>query len=1599
MKFPAIVLAAATLTFAGFADGDIQALWPESGMPDSQAGVAAPYLEWSDAPATNTGSCVIIVAGSDYAGVGDGAALRPLERKLLDNGVTCVWLHHRPSLGGLPAYKVAWEDGQRAVRLVRQAAAERGYGTDKIGVMGYSAGAHLSLLLATSSQTAAYSKVDSVDDIACNVNFAMPISPTDVLVDALAVDPVFKFDTKTCATCLFHGEIDTVASPLASTRVYRKIRMIKTQNGIRLADAEVHLDPDRGHDLIDADTFERGIEFMRQKGFLGDLPGLVGVFSRFPNDSAQSEAIKIKNIWPEGKTPDYQSAQHQWSGDDANPWIEWHLPKNRTTDAILILYAGGGYNFNKTGDFEVVPVQRYFVEQGLTVVSFHYRSPRPAGLPKHMSAWQDLQRAIRLVRAEAPNKGLDPQKIGLMGHSAGGHLTLMGATTSQTAAYSPIDDIDQIPCNVQFAIALFPAYAITDGLDGINTNGGDPDWVSLASDFAFDSDTCPMLFLHGDTDQYAAMNSVICWEKLRSMGIRGEVHTLATAQHDFFQNARPGTGSYHYNERAWDFIQRITGSSQAGGTWGEPTFTWTETASGYDCTATSVSTGNPALTTNETVAAVLQATKSATTTTAGAGYYAAVFSNLPFAAMATKDVTIPMLDVEPAPGVDITVPIAPSGDATGAADTQKIQDHLNAAARVQGTVTLEEGTFYLNAQLVLENGATLAGQGYDKTVVKQTANARCVVIDGGAKLERVTLTGGKVSTMYECGGGAWVRNGTISWCCITNNVGSNHYVYGCGVGFSEGQGTIDHSIVMDNRSTTVQNVYGAGIGALNTAGPVIVDTCLIAKNTIASGGSGAGIGIKNEHVALVVRNCTIADNVASNSSAQSGGIRTEGGWGPVTVVNTIAVGNLVASSEGNFVAGHEITSDSRNCLFGLSTEGTSIAGVMYGDPVFVGAANGDYHLGGGSDAIGAGAAYAGLGVDLDNVSFAAAPSVGCYEYAGAEPPAPHVHAWGAPTYSWTATASGYDCTATAVCAGNSSHVTNETVTAAYEIIESATTEASGTGRYTATFASELFTVQTKDVVIPKLEPLHEHAWGEPSYSWSAGNGTCTATAVCTGNSSHVTNETVTATYEVVEPATTEATGTGRYTATFTSALFVTQTKDVVIPVKSAGIEPGASAAATRQTIQDAIDAAAPTHGVVVLGSGLFEIDAQLNVTGGVTLVGQGWEHTVVKRLVDTSKWTVQRCVMLDDGAKLEGVVLTGGDIRAQSENGGGALVRNGTISWCCITNNFGSNHAASGYGVSFSGGQGTIDHSVVSGNMTKGGASCYGAGIGGFDTVGPVVIDTCLIAGNLLGSSGAGGGIGIKNLGGDCVVRNCTVVGNTANTHSAGIRIENRATGNSTAKGVIVNTVLVGNMKSGSEVNYADNFVVDKSSSGNNFFGLAAESELFAGSICGDPCFVNAVGGDYRLGAASAAKNAGASYSGIGVDLDGVQFAAVPSIGCYECDSGALPPPGPSEWDIPAGGEGGGINGLDDGQGGKFVRFTSIVREGENLAVGFEAAKIDANGQLFGLICKDDLADAETFTVNVTLTNEAGGAATVGLLQGFTSKSRLFVVGIGPSAE
>ena len=550
-----------------------EALWPEGQMPDAQPGQIAamtdestapgfdpaahrmPYLEWFDAPADSLRKdvCMILISGGSYECCCDMHLIAYWKEELTRRGIQCVnFVYRTPRPEGLPIYQTAWEDGQRAVRQVRSQAAGRGFDPEKIGVVSMSAGSHLALLLATGSLTQTYDPVDALDTLPCHINWAIVHAPAYVTTDSEAGTPatrdgygtdvhmsaVFPFDAKTCPMSLHHGGAD-VYSPNGSTWVYRQLRRM----GIP---AELHLYPGEGHGAF---GFERGLEFMTQLGFLGPVAPEVALTDRYPEDLVPTR-YKKENVWPDGRMPDAQEQQ-------CTPYLEWYIPEHRSTGAIQIIYSGGAYVGNDPDGFEVAPARRYLNAQGITVVTLKYRTPRPEGLAKHTSAWQDLQRAIRVVRSEAADYGLDPGRIGIMGSSAGGHLTLMGVTSSRHRAYWPVDEIDLLPCNVQWGIGIYPAYALTDGLEWYNTTGGNDDTAILAPEFSFDNDTAPMLLLHGDADGYAAMNSVKVWEKLRAMGIQSELHTLATREHCFQQKASPGTGSYTWLERIGEFLQKV----------------------------------------------------------------------------------------------------------------------------------------------------------------------------------------------------------------------------------------------------------------------------------------------------------------------------------------------------------------------------------------------------------------------------------------------------------------------------------------------------------------------------------------------------------------------------------------------------------------------------------------------------------------------------------------------------------------------------------------------------------------------------------------------------------------------------------------------------------------------------------------------------------------------------------------------------------------------------------------------------------------------------------------------------------------------------------
>ena len=157
---------------------------------------------------------------------------------ILKSGRWVAVLHYRiPRREGRKIYDAPREDAARAIRLLRANAAKFGWSPEKIGAVGFSAGAHLAAVSATSSQDALYDRVDAADDLSPHLNFSVPVYPAYVAADGAtgpnthggdgaALQPEFKFDAKTPPMFLVHGDKDYY-SPMGSVLLYTELHKRK----------------------------------------------------------------------------------------------------------------------------------------------------------------------------------------------------------------------------------------------------------------------------------------------------------------------------------------------------------------------------------------------------------------------------------------------------------------------------------------------------------------------------------------------------------------------------------------------------------------------------------------------------------------------------------------------------------------------------------------------------------------------------------------------------------------------------------------------------------------------------------------------------------------------------------------------------------------------------------------------------------------------------------------------------------------------------------------------------------------------------------------------------------------------------------------------------------------------------------------------------------------------------------------------------------------------------------------------------------------------------------------------------------------------------
>ncbi|MCI0455502.1 MAG: alpha/beta hydrolase [Gemmataceae bacterium] len=198
--------------------------------------------------------------------------------------------------------------------------------------------------------------------------------------------------------------------------------------------------------------------------------------------------------------------------------------KEKDTGTVVLICPGGGY-WNLYWQLEGEEVATWLNSLGVTGIILKYRVPRrpdePRGEPARRPL-QDAQRAVSLVRSKAKEWGIDPQRIGIAGFSAGGHLAIATATNFDRRSYAPIDDIDKISCRPDFAIPVYSGYLKAK------------DKEELAPGLRIPAGTPPVFLAHGGDDIISSPeHSVLMYLALKRAGVPAELHIYATAAHDF----------------------------------------------------------------------------------------------------------------------------------------------------------------------------------------------------------------------------------------------------------------------------------------------------------------------------------------------------------------------------------------------------------------------------------------------------------------------------------------------------------------------------------------------------------------------------------------------------------------------------------------------------------------------------------------------------------------------------------------------------------------------------------------------------------------------------------------------------------------------------------------------------------------------------------------------------------------------------------------------------------------------------------------------------------------------------------------------------------
>jgi acetyl esterase/lipase len=208
----------------------------------------------------------------------------------------------------------------------------------------------------------------------------------------------------------------------------------------------------------------------------------------------------------------------------SQPTMTIYSPVGSNTGAAVVVFPGGGYNVLAI-DLEGTEVCDWLTSKGITCVLLKYRVPCVKSGPYQdcLTALQDAQRTVGLVRFRAAQWHVDSHKIGVLGFSAGGQMVVAMSTHFEKRLYPALDAADRESCRPDFAVALYPGHLAVREKD-----------FALNPDIRVTSRTPPTFLLQAEDDPVDPVeNSLVYHAALRKAGIPVEMHLYVKGGHAF----------------------------------------------------------------------------------------------------------------------------------------------------------------------------------------------------------------------------------------------------------------------------------------------------------------------------------------------------------------------------------------------------------------------------------------------------------------------------------------------------------------------------------------------------------------------------------------------------------------------------------------------------------------------------------------------------------------------------------------------------------------------------------------------------------------------------------------------------------------------------------------------------------------------------------------------------------------------------------------------------------------------------------------------------------------------------------------------------------